>query len=120
MSQQWTGRAGTEQGGRDGVASQLDESEIWKWISKPILKLVQGQVDAVTIEGDGLVMQKDLRKKWRCKMVSPSISALPSASELTKPTDASPRSSDRTISTAFNSEYVRQLQNQQVRVMGNR
>ncbi len=45
-----------------GLSSQLDEVEkLDVNIKTDPLKVVQGQVDAVTIEGEGLVMQKDLR-----------------------------------------------------------
>ncbi len=45
-----------------GLSSQLDEVEnLDVNIKTDPLKLVQGQVDAVTIKGEGLVMQKDLR-----------------------------------------------------------
>ena len=45
-----------------GLSSQLDEVEALDVdIETDPLKLVQGQVDSVTIAGEGMVMQKDLR-----------------------------------------------------------
>lgn len=47
-----------------GLSSQLDEAEnLDVNIKTDPLKLVQGQVDSVSVEGEGLVMQKT--SVWR-------------------------------------------------------
>jgi len=73
MSQSGLGEQALNKAAEMGLASQLDESENLEVIKTDPLKLVQGQVD--TIEGDGLVMQKDLRmEEMEMQMVvSPSI-----------------------------------------------
>lgn len=109
-----------------GITSQLDEVEnLDVDIQTDPLKLMQGQVDEVTVEGEGLVMQGDLRvEELDMHMSSVSINPLSAAFgklELTKPTDASTHvvllESD--INRAFNSEFVRnKLQNQQIHING--
>lgn len=109
-----------------GITSQLDEVEnLDVDIQTDPLKLMQGQVDNVTVEGEGLVMQGDLRvEELDMHMSGVSINPLSAAFgklELTKPTDASTHvvllESD--INRAFNSEFVRdKLQNQQIQVSG--
>jgi hypothetical protein len=109
-----------------GLSSQLDEVEkLDVDIKTDPLKLVQGQVDEVTIEGEGLVMQKDLRmEELKMHMSSVAINPLSVAFgkvELTKPTQASTRVvlSETDINRAFNSEYVRsQLQSQKIHING--
>lgn len=109
-----------------GLSSQLDEVEnLDVDIKTDPLKLVQGQVDEVTIEGEGLVMQKDLRmEELEMHMNSVAINPLSVAFgkvELTQPTQASTRVvlTEADINRAFNSEYVRsQLQNQKIHVNG--
>jgi LmeA-like phospholipid-binding len=45
-----------------GLSSQLDEAKkINVDINTDLLKIVQGQVDGVSVTGEGLVMQKDIR-----------------------------------------------------------
>ncbi|MBD6616285.1 DUF2993 domain-containing protein [Komarekiella sp. 'clone 1'] len=109
-----------------GLSSQLDEVEnLDVNVKTDPLKLVQGQVDAVTIEGEGLVMQKDLRvEEMEMQMDSVAINPLSVAFgkiELTKPTEASTRVVliETDINRAFNSDYVRlQLQSQKINVNG--
>jgi hypothetical protein len=109
-----------------GLSNQLDEVEnLDVDIKTDPLKLVQGQVDAVTIEGEGLVMQKDLRmEELEMHMDSVAINPLSVAFgkiELTKPTQASTRVvlTEADINRAFNSEYVRsQLQSQKIQING--
>lgn len=109
-----------------GLSSQLDEVEnLDVDIKTDPLKLIQGQVDEVTIEGKGLVMQKDLRmEELEMHMNSVAINPLSVAFgkiELTEPTQASTRVvlTEADINRAFNSEYVRsQLQNQKIHVNG--
>ncbi|MBO3463629.1 DUF2993 domain-containing protein [Aetokthonos hydrillicola Thurmond2011] len=109
-----------------GLSSQLDEVEnLDVDIETDPLKLVQGQVDSVTIEGEGLVMQKDLRmEELEMHMGSVAINPISAAFgkvELTKPTKASTRVvlNEDDINRAFNSEYVRtKLQSQKIHVDG--
>lgn len=109
-----------------GISSQLDEVEhLDVDIKTDPFKLMQGQVDSVTVEGEGLVMQGDLRmEELEMHMTSVAINPLSAAFgkiELTKPTDASVRAvlTEADINRAFNSDYVRnQLQNQQIHVNG--
>ena len=109
-----------------GLSSQLDEVEnLDVSIKTDPLKLMQGQVDAVSIEGEGLVMQKELRmEKIEMHMGSVAINPLSAAFgkiELTKPTQASTRVilTEEDINRAFNSEYIRsQLQSQKIHVNG--
>jgi hypothetical protein len=109
-----------------GLSSQLDEVEnLDVDIKTDPLKLVQGQVDSVSIEGKGLVMQKDLRvEEMHMQAKSVAINPLSAAFgkiELTKPTVGSARVvlNQADINRAFNSDYVRsQLQNQRIQVNG--
>ncbi|RCJ16961.1 hypothetical protein A6S26_32165 [Nostoc sp. ATCC 43529] len=116
-----------------GLSSQLDEvKNLDVNIKTDPLKVVQGQVDSVTIEGEGLVMQKDLRmEELEMQMSSVAINPLSVAFgkiELTKPTEANTRVvlTEADINRAFNSEYVRclrratptQLQSQKIQVNG--
>ncbi|BAY21727.1 hypothetical protein NIES2100_14840 [Calothrix sp. NIES-2100] len=109
-----------------GLSSQLDEVEnLDVNIKTDPLKLVQGQVDAVSIEGEGMVMQKDLRvEEMDMQFQSVAINPLSVAFgkiELTKPTVGSARVvlTQADINRAFNSDYVRsQLQNQKIQVNG--
>lgn len=109
-----------------GLSSQLDEVDnLDVEIKTDPLKLVQGQVDSVSIEGEGLVMQKDLRvEEMDMQVKSVSINPLTAAFgkiELTKPTVGSARVvlKEADINRAFNSDYVRsQLQNQKIQVNG--
>ncbi|WP_341525961.1 DUF2993 domain-containing protein [Nostoc sp. UHCC 0302] len=109
-----------------GLSNQLDEVEnLDVNVKTDPLKLVQGEVDTVTIEGEGLVMQKDLRmEELKMQMDSVAINPLSVAFgkiELTKPTQASTRVvlTEADINRAFNSEYVRsQLQSQKMQING--
>ncbi|MEH2422546.1 MAG: DUF2993 domain-containing protein [Nostoc sp.] len=109
-----------------GLSSQLDEVESLDVnIKTDPLKLVQGEVDSVTIEGEGMVMQKDLRmEEFDMQMTNVAINPLSVAFgkiELTKPTEANAQVvlTETDINCAFNSEYVRsQLQSQKINVNG--
>ncbi|MEH2084764.1 MAG: DUF2993 domain-containing protein [Nostoc sp.] len=109
-----------------GLSSQLDEVEnLDVDITTDPLKIVQGEVDEVTIEGEGLVMQKDLRmEEFEMQMTNIAINPLSVAFgkiELTKPTEAHTRVvlTEPDINRAFNSEYVRsQLQSQKIHING--
>jgi hypothetical protein len=109
-----------------GLSSQLDEVEkLDVNVKTDPLKVMQGQVDSVTIEGEGLVMQKDLRmEEMQMKVDSVAINPLSVAFgkiELTKPTTGNARVvlTEADINRAFNSEYVSyQLQSQKINVNG--
>ena len=109
-----------------GLSSQLDEVEnLDVQVKTDPLKIIGGEVDSVSIDGEGLVMQKDLRaEKLEVKTGKISINPLSAAFgkiELTQPTDAEARVvlKEEDINRAFNSEFVRQkLQNLEVDVDG--
>jgi hypothetical protein len=109
-----------------GISSQLDAVEnLDVNIKAEPLKLVQGEVEAVSIAGEGLVMQKDLRMaEMDMQINNVAINPLSVALgkiELTKPTIGKARVvlTAADINRAFNSEYVRkQLQNQQILING--
>lgn len=109
-----------------GLSSQLDEvEELEVDVQSDPLKMVQGQVDSVTVEGEGLVMNKDLRMdEMKMEMRGISINPLSAAFgkiELTKPTDATTHVvlTEADINRAFNSEFLgSKLQNMQVSVDG--
>lgn len=109
-----------------GLSSQLDEVDSLDVdIKTDPLKLIQGQVDSVTIEGEGMVMQKDLRmEKFEMQMTNVAINPLSIAFgkiELTKPTEANAQVvlTETDINRAFNSKYVQsQLQSQKIHVNG--
>jgi hypothetical protein len=109
-----------------GIASQLDEVEqLDVNIKTDPFKAIQGQVDSVTVEGEGLVMQGDLRmEELDMHMSGVAINPLSAAFgkiELTKPTQASTHVVllEADINRAFNSEFVRsKLQSQQIHVNG--
>jgi len=109
-----------------GISSQLDEvTNLHVHIKTDPFKLLQGQVDEVTIDGEGLVMQKDLRvEEIEMHMDAVAINPFSAAFgkiELTKPTDASTRVvlTETDINRAFNSDYVhKQLKSQKVHIAG--
>lgn len=109
-----------------GLSSQLDEVvELSVDIKTDPLKLLQGEVDSVEIEGRGLVMQQDLRiEEMDMHMSHVAINPLSVAMgkiELTKPTDAEVHVvlTEADVNHAFNSEYVRsKLQNLKIHVDG--
>lgn len=108
------------------LSTQLDEVENLDIdIRTDPLKLVQGQLDSVKIEGEGLVMQKDLRaQKLQVNTGSIAINPLSVAFgkiELTRPTQAEAYVvlTEPDIERAFNSEYIHdKLQNLEVNVDG--
>lgn len=109
-----------------GLSSQLDAVEnLDVNIQTDPFKLLQGEVDAVTIQGEGLVMQKDLRMQ-ELEMHAGSVAINPLSAafgkiELTKPTKGTARVilTEKDINHAFNSEYVRaQLQEEKVQMNG--
>ncbi len=109
-----------------GLSSQLTEVEKMDVsIKTDPFKLMQGSVDSVTVEGEGLVMQKDLRvEKMEIEIGQLSINPLSAALgkiELTRPTDATARIllTESDINRSFNSEFILgKLQNLRVEVDG--
>lgn len=109
-----------------GLSNQLDEVEnLDVNIKTDPFKAVQGQVDSVDIEGEGMVMQGDLRvEELDMHMSGVAINPFSAAFgkiELTKPTEASTHVVllEADINRAFNSEFVRdKLRSQQVHVNG--
>lgn len=109
-----------------GLKSQLDEVEALDVdLETDPLKLMQGQVDSVEIEGKGMVMQDDLRvEDMEMEIDNVAINPLSAAFgkiELAKPTQGSGRIilTEADINRAFNSEYVRnQLQNTPLQIDG--
>ncbi|RCJ35350.1 hypothetical protein A6770_16120 [Nostoc minutum NIES-26] len=109
-----------------GLSSQLDEVEnLDVNVKTDPLKVVQGQVDAVTIDGEGLVMQKDLRmEEMEMQINNVAIDPLSVAFgkiELTKPAAGRAQVvlSETDINRAFNSEFVRsKLQSQKINFNG--
>ncbi|WP_013321599.1 LmeA family phospholipid-binding protein [Gloeothece verrucosa] len=98
-----------------GIKSQLDEVEdINVDVKTDPLKAMQGQVDAVSIQGKGMVMQEDLRvEKMRLETDSIAINPLKLAIgqiELTHPTEAKAQVilTEVDINRAFNSDYLHQ------------
>jgi len=109
-----------------GLSSQLDEVEkLDVEIETDPLKAIQGQVDAVTIAGEGMVMQKDLRVEKMDMQVDRvtinPLSAVMGKIELTEPTQGKARVvlTAVDINRAFNSKYIRQqLQATKINVNG--
>ncbi|HEY9821427.1 MAG TPA: DUF2993 domain-containing protein [Candidatus Sericytochromatia bacterium] len=108
------------------LTTQLDEVENLNVdIRTDPFKLVQGQLDSVKIEGEGLVMQKDLRaEELQVQTGNIAINPLSAAFgkiELTQPTEADAHVvlTEQDIQRAFNSEFMHdKLQNLDVNVDG--
>lgn len=106
------------------ISSQLDEVEnLDVDIRTDPLKLIQGELESVKIEGKGLVMQKDLRtEELEVKTTNIAINPLSAAFgkiELTRPTEADAHVvlTEQDMERAFNSEFIHQkLQNLDVNV----
>lgn len=102
-----------------GIESQLDETEnLDVNLRSDPLDLMQGQIESVSIKGDGLVMKKELRaEKLRIETNSIAINSIKAAMgniELVKPTDARMLVvlKEEDLQNAFNCEYVKdKLQN---------
>ena len=109
-----------------GLESQLDESEeLDVDIRTNPLDLMQGNVDSVSVKGEGLVMQKELRAdKLRIETGNISIDPIKAALgniELNSPTDARMLVvlKEEDIQRAFNSEYVKnKLKNLKINYQG--
>jgi hypothetical protein len=102
-----------------GLSTQLDEVEkLDVDIRTNPIDLMQGKLQSVGIEGEGLVMQKDLRAEelniQTNEVAINSVKAAFGNIELTHPTTAKARIvlTETDIERAFNSEFVKQkLQN---------
>ena len=124
--QQGLGEQALNKAAEVGISSQLDAVEnVDVEIKTDPLKAIQGQVDSVTIEGEGMVMQGDLRmEELDMHMSGVAINPLSAAFgkiELTKPTEASTHVVllEADINRAFNSDFIRdKLKSQQVQVNG--
>ena len=97
-----------------GLETQLDEAEnLDVDVRSNPLELVQGEVDSVSVKGEGLVMQKELRaEKLRIETDSIDIDPMKAALgdiELNQPTDARMLVvlKEEDIQRAFNSDYVK-------------
>ena len=97
-----------------GITSQLDDvEELNVDIRTNPVKLVQGEVDSVTIEGKGIVMQQDLRME-SLEVNTSSVAINPLSAvfgdlQLTQPTDAEAQVVllEDDINHAFTSDYLR-------------
>lgn len=124
--QQGLGEQALNKAAEIGLSSQLDEVEqLDVNIKTDPLKALGGQVDSVTIKGEGMVMQKDLRMEEMDMQVNNvainPMSAAFGKIELTQPAQGSARVVllEADINRAFNSEYVRnQLQNTPIEING--
>ncbi len=111
-----------------GIKSQLDAVETLDVeIATDPLKLVTGKVDSVSIDGEGMVMQKDLRmEEMHLHTDEVSINPMSAAFgkiELQRPTHADVHIvlSEADINRAFHSDFVSsKLQNLEVQVNGER
>lgn len=111
-----------------GIKSQLDEVEnLEVEVETDPLKLMTGKVDSVVIEGEGMVMQKDLRmEEMEIKTGSVAINPLSAAFgkiELEHPTTAETHVvlTEADINRAFHSDFIRdKMQNLEVQVNGER
>lgn len=95
------------------IASQLDESEsLSVTVETEPIQLAQGEVNAVTIDGQGLVMKQDLRMEElqvHVKDISVNpLSAMFGKIELNGPALGTARAvlKESDINRAFNSEYI--------------
>ena len=109
-----------------GIEATLDNSESLEvdLHSNP-LDLMQGEIDSVSVKGEGLVMQKELRAdKLRIETNGISINSIKAAMgniELSKPTDARMLVvlKEADLQNAFNCEYVKdKLQNLKIDLDG--
>jgi hypothetical protein len=108
------------------ISSQLDGAEDLNVdIRADPLKVVQGQVDSVEIEGKGIVVQQDLRvealKVSTDSVAIDPLSLLFDGIELTHPTSAETRIvlTEADLNRALSSEYLRpKLQDLKMQVQG--
>lgn len=109
-----------------GISSQLDEVEnLDVEIQTDPIKLMSGAVDSVAVQGEGLVMQQDLRvEEMQLKTGKVAINPLSAAFgkiELQHPTEAEAHVvlTEADINRAFNSDYIREkMQASQITIDG--
>ncbi|MEM7592370.1 MAG: DUF2993 domain-containing protein [Cyanobacteria bacterium P01_A01_bin.83] len=109
-----------------GLASQLDQADnLDVNVRTNPLDLMQGEIDSVSVKGDGLVMKKELRaEKLRIETGRISINSIKAAMgniELTQPTDARMLVvlKEEDIQNAFNSKYIKdKLENLEINCEG--
>jgi hypothetical protein len=109
-----------------GLSSKLDSADHLNVdVRSNLLEIVQGQARSVSVSGQGLVIQKDIRVQemeiHTDNIAINPLSVLFGEVELSQPTDASARIvlSEVDINRALNSDYVRrQMQDLQVDVDG--
>jgi LmeA-like phospholipid-binding len=96
------------------ISTQLDEVEnLDVDIKTNLLKIVQGQAESVSVVGQGLVMQKDIRVQemelHTDRIAINPLSALFGQIELNKPVGATARIvlTEQDLNRALNSEYIR-------------
>jgi hypothetical protein len=96
------------------ISTQLDELEnINVDVRTNLLKMVQGQADSVSVSGQGLVMQKDIRvhdmELHTNSIAIDLLSAIFGQIELNQPVEATARLvlTEPDINRAINSEYIR-------------
>lgn len=108
------------------LSTQLDEAErLQVQVKTDPGKLAQGELESLTIEGKGLVMQEDLRMEQMEMQLSPIAvnpwKALMGNIQLTQPAEGTARVvlSEVDINRAFNSEPVsEQMRNLNIHVEG--
>lgn len=108
------------------ISTQLDEVDnLDVDVKTNLLKIVQGQADSVSLVGQGLVMQKDIRVQemelHTEKVDINPLSALFGQIELNKPVDATARLvlTEQDLNRALNSDYIRSnYPNLQINVEG--
>ena len=109
-----------------GIESQLDANESLDVnIRTNPLDLMQGEIESVSVKGDGLVMKKELRaEKLQIETGNIAINSIKAAMgniELVKPTDARMLVvlKEDDLQNAFNCEYVKnKLQNLKINYQG--
>lgn len=109
-----------------GITSQLDDVEnVDVDVRANPVQVMQGNVDSVQIDGQGMTMQKDLRmEEMHLKTGQVSVnpmSAMFGKIELERPTDATVQAvlTEEDINRAFNSKFIREkLQDLEVSVNG--
>ena len=99
---------------RLGLSSQLDEAEkIEVQVETDLLKIAQGKVDSVVVEGQGLTLQEGIRLESveiQTNQISINpLSALLGSIKLDKPVDTTARIvlTEADINQALNSNYVK-------------
>ncbi len=109
-----------------GLSSQLDQVEnLDVDVRTNLLKMIQGEADSVSLVGQGLVMQQDIRVQeielQLDKVAINPLSALLGKIELNHPVDAKARLllTEQDINRALNSDYIRsRMQNLELNVDG--